>query len=41
MTATIDQSTLLPLIDGNLAELAKIDGAPCVSIFMRTHRSGT
>lgn len=40
MTMNIDQTTLTPLKPADLNELARITGDPCVSILMRTHRSG-
>lgn len=40
MTSTITQATLTPLKPGDLNEIAQVTGNPCVSILMRTHRSG-
>ncbi len=40
MPTTIDETTLKPLSSGDLKELASITDSCCVSILMRTHRSG-
>lgn len=40
MTSTIDQTTLSPLNSTALTQIAQSTGDPCVSILMRTHRSG-
>lgn len=40
MPTTINQTTLTPLKPGDLNEIAQASGNPCVSILMRTHRSG-
>lgn len=40
MPATIDATTVKPLLSGDLEKLASITDSCCVSILMRTHRSG-
>jgi len=40
MTATTSETTFQALKPGDLKDLAAIDGQPCVSILMRTHRKG-
>ena len=40
MPTTSDLTTLKSLLPGDLKELASVSGDPCVSILMRTHRSG-
>ncbi len=40
MHTTSDETTLKSLLPGDLKGLASVSGDPCVSILMRTHRSG-